>query len=155
MGFNDLFAIIIIPLVVALIGILWPEIQRFWRGRAMEALILRELSEIGPHPEDEPDRSDWWKHQNKQFVHRIVFGKPEDHLELLLSLDPDLVYLTTQAWKSLEDHDWDQWSYALEALSKKYNDRLKKFGRQGKIGGALAVWKGLYALYHPSSPDAQ
>jgi hypothetical protein len=34
MALRDILDIIIIPLVLALLGILWPEIQRRWRGRA-------------------------------------------------------------------------------------------------------------------------
>lgn len=149
---NELLDIIVIPLALALIAIIWPEIQRYWRGRAMEALILRELSEIAPHPQL-PERADWWEHQNKQFVHRMIFAKPEENVEFLLSLDPDLVYFVSLAWKSLEDHDWVQWQYALQELSKKYDHRLKKFNRQGKIGKALCAWETLYAGYHLRSAD--
>lgn len=152
MELKDLFAIINIPLVLALLGILWPAIQRFWRRHAMEALILRELSEIGPYPPDRADQGGWWAHQNKRFVHRAIFEKPEEHLEFLLSLDPNLVYFVTLAWNSLEDNDWIQWRYALRKLSERYDDQLEKFDRQGKIGAPLREWEGLYARYKNQEP---
>ena len=146
MELKDLLAIIIIPLVLALIGIFWPELQRRWRGRSMENLILREISEIAPYPEV-ANQAGWWAHQKKQFVHRKIFDKPEDHIDFLLSLEPDMVYYVTQLWQSLGDQDWNQWKYALCELSKRYDDRLAMHKRRGKILDALEAWERLYELY--------
>jgi hypothetical protein len=115
----------------------------------MEDLILRELSEISPHPPDKTNREDWWCHQKKQFIHRRLFDDSNENIEFLLSLDADMVYFVTQLWQSLEDEDWDQWQYALKKLAERYDDRLEKFGRKGKIWSALGAWQTLYRLYHP------
>jgi mannose-6-phosphate isomerase-like protein (cupin superfamily) len=147
MGPSDFFSIIIFPLVLSMIGIFWPEIRRFWLGRTMKNLILRELSEIGPHPKKQASYKGWWEHQKKEFVHRKIFQEPGDHIDLILSIDPSLVYYVSQMWQSLGDHDWDQWNFALQELSKRYDKYLEKFGRQGKIRKALEDWEILYENY--------
>src|SRR5215211_2686630 len=133
MEVKDILAIIIIPLVLSLLGILWPEIQRRWRGRAMENLILRELSEIAPHPPDSANRAGWWEHQKKLFIHRKVFMNPDQNIDFLLSLDANMVYFVAQLWQSLDDKDWNQWEYALKEITNRYDARLDRFRRRGKL----------------------
>ena len=146
LNLKDLLDIIVIPLLLALIAISWPEIRRRWQGRSMKKLILRELSEITPHP-TEAKLAGWWEHQKKQFVHRKIFDNSENHIEFLLSLEPDMVYFVTVLWQSLEDKDWDQWKYALEELSERYDNQIEPPDRRGKISKALTAWKELYQNY--------
>ena len=63
--------------------------------------------------------------------------EPKDLLEIII---------IPLVWRSLEDHDWDQWAYALGELSRRYDSRLRRFKRQGKIGEALNAWECLHQL---------
>jgi hypothetical protein len=143
---KDFLDVFVIPILLALLAIGWPEFRRFWQGRSMKKLILRELSEIAPHP-TEAKLAGWWEHQKKQFVHRKIFDKGENHIDLLLSLDPDMVYFVTVLWQSLRDRDWNQWLYALEELSRRYDDQIKPPDRRGKISNAITTWKELHKKY--------
>ena len=138
---KDILEIAVVPGALALIALLWPEIQSWSRRRAFRALILRELEEISPHP-TKATLEGWWQHQKKQFIHRTVFAEASENLEFILSLEPDLVYFVTQLWQSLEEADWDQWHYILrECLSKTAYDK------KGKIAKACTRWETLREEY--------
>lgn len=125
MKLKDWLEIVIIPVTLALIAILWPVIQNRSRRRIFTKLILRELTEISRYP-DTPTRNGWWEHCQKRFIHREIFNKLEENRDFILSLDPTLVYLVADLWRSLDDEDWDQWIARLQQLKdfcKEYEKR--------------------------------
>jgi hypothetical protein len=139
MNTKDVLDIVVIPLTLALIAILWPEIQSWSRRRVFQGLIWRELLEVSPYPTDKAKLKGWWMHCQKRFIHREIFNNVKENRDFILSLNPDLVYMIAQLWQSLDDHNWDQWKYCLEELGK--------HDQSGKITSNLAIWKDLYSLY--------
>jgi hypothetical protein len=133
---------ILIPITLALIAQYWPAIQSRARQQSFQALILRELEEITPHPE-EPSREGWWQHQEKNFVHQKILNDVANNRDFILSLDPDLVYYVTQLWDSIkaDEPNWSQWDYYLKCLSD------PKYDRKGKITAARKKWIALYKAY--------
>jgi hypothetical protein len=45
----------------------------------------------------------------------------KENRDFILSLDPDLVYLVSQLWHSLDERDFTQWEHTLGELSQKYD----------------------------------
>ena len=114
---EDILKVVIVPLTVALIAVLWPEIQRRYRRRAFRQLIVRELQELKPfRPESRMD--DWFEHQQKDFVHKRIFESPSENRDFILSLPTDLVYYISQLWDARAKGDHDQWLYFLRVLTK-------------------------------------
>jgi hypothetical protein len=132
--------VVVIPLVLAILALAWPEIQSRNRGRAFRNLIRRELEEISPHPES-PECAGWWQNQQKEFVHQKIFKETSENRDFILSLEPDLVYLVTQLWDAKEKRDQGQWLHYLKELSN------PKFDLNGRIGKAYDKWVGLCNLY--------
>lgn len=139
MNIKDILDIIVIPITLALIAILWPEIQSWSRRRAFSRLIFRELREVSPYPED-ASLEGWWQHCQKRYIHREIFDNVKENRDFILSLKPDLVYLVTQLWKSLEDQNWKQWDHFLDELGKDYD-------QTGDISKNRDLWNGLYSKY--------
>lgn len=117
----DIADIVIIPMILALLALLWPAIQNWHRRRIFTKLIIRELSEISPYPK-KPDPnndklSDWSSHCQKKFIHKEIFDNPNENRDFILSLDPDLVYYISQLWGSLKNKNASQWCYSLQELT--------------------------------------
>jgi hypothetical protein len=144
-SFNSIVGLcgaIIIPFTLALIALLWPDIQKRNRRESFMDLILRELEEIDPYPKfPDPKKGDWWKHQKKQFIHRKIFKEASENRDFILSLDPEIVYFVSQLWQSLEDHEWSNWDHFLKCLSS------PKYDKNKKIGTARKRWITLYEGY--------
>ncbi len=119
MDLKDILDIILIPISLAILAILWPEIQSRSRRRTFRRLIIRELSEISPYPK-EATKKGWWQHCQKRFIHREIFRDPSTNRDFILSLDPDMVYDVAQLWNSLDEKNWVQWQYMLEQVNVKY-----------------------------------
>lgn len=174
---RDILDIIIIPISLALIAWLWPAIQHWNRRRAFRRLIVRELEEISPHPQ-EPTGEGWWTHQQKTFVHQAIFDNPSENRDFILSLEPDLVYYVTQLWQAKKDKDWSQWDYCLECLSSARrwdNNRFiaalrprwlrlpnglrwlnpPRWDKNGRIAIARKQWQRLYCAYQAKQESLQ
>jgi hypothetical protein len=105
-------------------------------------LILRELQEIAPYPKkSEPNRSGWWEHQNKKFVHKKILADTSLNRDFVLSLPPELVYFVSQLWAAKDARDDGQWLHYLQKLSD------PKYDPSGKIAKARKKWVRLCNAY--------
>jgi hypothetical protein len=140
MNIEDILEIVVIPVTLVVLALLWPAIQAGARRRAFLSLILRELEEVGPDSA-EPNRSGWWEHQNKQFVHQKILTDASLNRDFILSLPPELVYFVSQLWAAKEAQDEGQWLHYLQKLSDAEYDPRRK------IAGAHQKWIRLCAAY--------
>jgi hypothetical protein len=138
MTLREVLQIIVIPIVVAAIGLLWPLIQSRYRKYWLMNLILRELEEAEPYPKQPEPHGDWSNHMTKPFIHRRFFENPS---ELILSLDPDTAYKVGQLWASLNQKDARQWLYYWQSLSGKYGKK------NPKLNDIHNKWQSLITLY--------
>ena len=141
---KDILEVIIVPITLALIAVLWPEIQLANRRRVFRGLIFRELKEIFPSPNYAEEVEEWFHHQRRDFIHKKIFENPSENRELILSLPPDLVYHVSQLWSALSSRDEDQWLYFLGKLS------LPKYDSSGEIKKAHMEWVSLVDQYKKS-----
>lgn len=147
MELKDLLDIVIIPITISLIALIWPGIQDWYRRRNFKRLILRELDELSPYPED-ATLSGWWEHCQKRFIHREILEDPVSNRDFILSLDPDLSYYLTQLWYSLRERNWVQWKFALQRLNEKYVQGTEFSEHRHE-------WEKLYKAYEQKSPNAE
>jgi hypothetical protein len=138
---KDVLEVLVIPVALGAVALLWPEIQRLNRQRAFRRLILRELREIAPFPEEPQDGLHWWDHMQKAFVHRQIFAAASENRDFILSLPPDLVYNVSQLWSALDHRNAVQWRYFLAELSS------PKLDRTGAIRSAEKKWTNLIYRY--------
>lgn len=96
---------LLLPAILGLITLFWPNLQAFYRRRTFTRLILRELEELTPHPKGPEKDRKWWQHQNRNFVHQRIFADVSANRDFILSLDPDLVYWISQFWDAFERRD--------------------------------------------------
>jgi hypothetical protein len=153
MTVKDVLDIVIIPVVLAILALAWPVIQSWYRRRAFQNLILRELEELEPFPEEvvelkelehypeDAETYGWWAHQKKDFVHQKILQDVSENRDFILSLEPDLVYFISQLWDAKRNKDDQQWLYYLCKLSN------PKYDRNEKIADALKKWKVLCEKY--------
>jgi hypothetical protein len=66
--------IVVIPIVVAVIALLWNAIQNWHRRHIFQKLIFRELEEISPYAEDSEQKY-WYGYLAREFVHQKIFEK--------------------------------------------------------------------------------
>jgi hypothetical protein len=137
---KDILEVIVVPIVLAILALAWPAIQSWNRRQAFRGLILRELEEIAPYPEEAEDIG-WWAHQQKNFVHQKIFQDASENREFILSLEPDLVYFVSQLWDAKTSKNERQWLNYLEKLSD------PKYDRVGRIDHARQKWKVLCDKY--------
>lgn len=128
---TDLGVPLTIAVVAATVAAFWPWLQAWQRGRRFQALIKRELEEVGPHPEEPNPKKPWWEHATKRFVHQEIFDRESvsQNRDFLLDLDPTLVYHVSQLWMSLADRNGTQWRYHLSKLAaneKVSTERLRR-----------------------------
>ena len=112
------------------------------KSRAFRSLILRELEEIAPYPA-EPNRSGWWEHQKKEFVHQKILADASLNKDFILSLPPELIYFVSQLWAAKEARDDGQWLYYLQKLSH------AKYDPSGRLAKAQQEWSRLCEAYKP------
>lgn len=97
------------PLAIAIVGgtvaFFWPWLQTRQRGRRFEAIIWRELEEVGPLALDEKTSKPWWELLSKRFIHEEIFRRDRisENRDFILSIDPTLVYLVNQLWIAFEN----------------------------------------------------
>jgi hypothetical protein len=144
MSTKDILDVVVIPVTLAILALLWPAIQARARRTAFRRLIVRELEEIGPYPL-EPNGSNWWEHQRKEFVHAKIFADTSKNRDFILSLEPDLVYLVSQLWNAKRAKDQNQWLHYLQMLSD------AKYDREGWIAKAHQQWVQLCSAYKTRS----
>jgi hypothetical protein len=138
---KDIIEVLIIPVLLALIALLWPEIQSAARRREFRRLILRELQELTPFPEDAKKGKDWYDHQRKDFIHHKIFDAPLDNRDFILSLPPDMLYDVSQLWSALKNRDAEQWLHFLGKLSN------ARYDKNGEIKKAYRQWDSLINEY--------
>lgn len=138
---KDIIEILIAPVSLALIALLWAELQSAARRRAFRRLILRELEELEPFPENAEEGKHWHDHQRKNFIHRTIFDAPSENRDFILSLPPDMVYFVSQLWGSLNNRDQVNWLHFLCQLSN------PEYDKKGKIKQAYQQWNALIRAY--------
>lgn len=124
---KDVLEVLLVPAIGGLIALIWPELQRRYKGRRFEGLIERELRELEPSPAElTPTSTSWTDHQKKDFVHRRIFEDASKNRDFILSLDPGLVYELSQLWDARKSGDETQWLWYLECLAKRYGGEVSK-----------------------------
>jgi hypothetical protein len=123
MTIQEILQILVVPIVVALLGIFWPAIQGFYRNKRLTNLILRELSEAYPHPRKPEPGGRWTNHMKRDFIHRNILKKASDNLDRILSLDPDISYKVGQLWAALENNNAGEWLHYWSSLAEKFQKR--------------------------------
>ena len=92
-----------VPIAVAIIGTtaaLWNGFQAKWNGHHFQKLILRELGEFQPTNNKDKTDGNLKSYMNKTFMHEEILHNSKENSDLILSLDPKLIYLTNQLWSS-------------------------------------------------------
>jgi len=146
MNTKDWLQIVIIPVSLAMVALIWPLIQNWNRRRVFMALIRRELNEIGPYPE-QPEKSGWWEHLSKNFVHRRIVTDVSPNRDFVLSLKPDVVYYVSQLWDAFGAKDDGQWLY--------YLGKLAEDDESGALAKIHKAWAGLCEQYREKSRRVQ
>jgi hypothetical protein len=106
LGFSsikDLLDVLVVPLSVAVLVTLWPNLAARRRRANFEDLICRELLEAAPHGWS-PGASTppWPEYLTRRFTHEDVIAHPSGNTEFVLSLDPELSYHLSQMCIELE-----------------------------------------------------
>lgn len=136
---KDLLDVLLVLAVGGFVALFWPKLQAYYKRRRFENLIARELEEIGPfRKQGEPTFSSWVDHQQKDFVHRRVLENPSQNFDVILSLDPTLVYHVSQLWDALKTGDDSQWLHYLKKLADRFGNNL---------AGVYREWDELIASY--------
>lgn len=138
---KDILEVLVVPVALGIVALWWLEIQRLNRQRAFRRLILRELREVAPYPEEPQDGFHWWDHMQKAFVHRQIFAAASENRDFILSLPPDLVYNVSQLWAAIDHRSATQWRHFLAELS------TSKLDRTGEIRSAEKKWTRLIYMY--------
>lgn len=120
---KDVVEVVLVPVTLAVLALVWPSIQGYWRKRRFQDLIRRELEEIAPYPKhldlNTESRADWVKHMKTGLLHRRIFAEPTANRDFILSLDPDLAYLVSQLWEAVNDGDDQQFLHYLRELERR------------------------------------
>lgn len=118
-AWSDLVVPVVLAAFGAAIAAVWPWLQTAQRRRRFQGIIRRELQEIGPHPQEPDERTPWWEHATKRFVHEELFRRDaiSDNRDFILSLNPTVTYQVSQLWIALEKRDGHQWICFLEQLA--------------------------------------
>jgi hypothetical protein len=147
----DILDIVLIPIVVAVIALLWSNIQARYRRKAFQDLIFRELKELSPWPEHPAHDKKWYEHQTKEFVHQKILKKTTENRDFILSLDPTLVYIVTQLWNAIDPPlgkgkpNPDQWLWYISEISN--YAKSKKYDRKHDIDRCYNKWRSLLEAY--------
>jgi hypothetical protein len=134
MSEKSVLEVVIIPIAVASIPIVWAFINWYVKRRQFSKLILREIEEISPLPEERtPDKNKWWKHHsNKRILHKEILEKPTDNRDFIFSIDADLIYYVTQLWSSKKSPD--QWLYMIYKIEEYQKHKYGAILRSKQIG---------------------
>lgn len=136
---KDVLEVVLVPAVGGVIALLWPLLQAWYKRTRFEALISRELEELGPFPKQRVDASrSWVDHQKKDFIHKRILAEASENRDFILSLDATLVYEVSQLWDARGTADETQWLWYLKLLADRY---------QGKVAVAYEEWDALIASF--------
>lgn len=145
-SYRDMLSVLLAPIVGGAVAVAWPWLVTFQRKLRFEALIVRELKEIGPvsRPND-ASFPVWTDYQPKHFVHKQVFENPSLNRDFILSLDPTLSYHVSLLWDAHRRKDHKEWLYHLKELNTMYRGGKKLLEVQ-------KAWITLIASIHEPSP---
>ena len=135
-SWKDVIGVLVIPVSLALIALFWPELQLYYRRRAFRRLILRELQEVRPYPNVAKQGMEWWQHLGKDFIHKRIFEDVSGNRDFILSLPAELVYLVSQLWDAMKNHNEAEWLHFFGMLcDPKYdkNAEIKKAHKEWHI----------------------
>jgi hypothetical protein len=149
----------IIGLGGATIAVFWRSIEAWNKERIFQKLILRELEEFYPHPtveeiKNDPrkERANWTKHfPDRRFLHETIFQNPDQHLDLMLGLNPNLVYYVSQLWDEIKLQEHLDPPVKIQFLH--YWDRIDNYCkrslylRRGEIKDTYKEWTNLIRYY--------
>jgi hypothetical protein len=138
--------IVVIPIIVAVIALLWNTIQNWHRRHIFQKLIFRELEEISPYPEESSEWKNWYEYIKREFVHQKIFEKASENRDFILSLDPNLVYYLAQLWYTFRQDSEKktnagapQWLHYLGKISRYAKDH--NFDKKREIEKAYNNWR--------------
>jgi hypothetical protein len=165
---------VIIPIIVGIIGLVgatiavfWKRIESWHKGRVFQNLILRELEELTPYPTLEEIKLDpnkkkdrWSEHYqvDKKFVSKTIFAYPEQNLDFILGINPNLVYHVNQLWDEIKlQHDnkdptKKQFEYYWDKIVEYCQNGIirKRYKDWNEILKASNAWKELIKYYEIS-----
>jgi hypothetical protein len=143
----EILILIIIPIVLALLPLIWGLTGWMIKRAQFLELIFRELEEIGPFPQrmdPEHPKKHWSEHHNnKRYLHKEILEKANENRDFILSLPSDTVYYVTQLW-NFQDNS-KQWLHMLSKLESKIPFWQKK--RRREIAKVKRTWYVLMKEY--------
>jgi hypothetical protein len=132
-----------VPIAAAIIGAtaaLWNSFQSKWNGRHFQKLMLRELEELQPTKNEDTKIGDLASYVRRKFMHKEVLQNPLENRDFIMSLDPNLVYLTNQLWSLFDRNDIHFLKYLYDISIGKKSISKWPYDRKGKIGRACDEW---------------
>jgi hypothetical protein len=98
-------------------------------------------------PTKNPDKGgtdkggDWTSYLNRRFIHREILNCPTENKDFIFSIDPNLIYLTTQLWSAFDNTDIEQFLKYFCYITKAETTILhKRYDKEGKIHAAYKKW---------------
>ncbi len=139
---KDVLDVLVVPVALAIIALLWPRRDAARRRSEFERMMLREIEECGPYPAELRKGQKWTDLQSKEFVHQRILSGPAGNQEFILSLDPDVLYWSSQMWDARRSEDKVQWDYYLGRLAAHYSQHkeLKEVADKWKAIPASAQY---------------
>jgi hypothetical protein len=145
----------LVPISVALIGGVaasWGFIQARWNGRYFQKLIIEELGEFEPDLREE-QRQTLPSYNKKEFIHRVILGKPTENKEFIFNTNHHLIYLTKQLWNAFDHNDVEQFLlyfcyiaeerrrfWKFEMKKDRWIFKMKKYDKHDRIKNAYKQW---------------
>jgi hypothetical protein len=98
---KEILDIVLVPLAIAVLGLLWPTLQTARRRWDFTNLLRRELQEAAPNPATRQPGCSWARHLDKRFLHQAMMsGTSGGDPSTILSLSRDLAYELQQMWSA-------------------------------------------------------
>jgi len=139
---KDILEVVLVPIILAVLALSWPQLQARYRRKQFERLIVRELKEASPYPlKKERGYTSWIQHQKKDFLHKKILEEPTENRDFILSLDPTLAYNVSQLWAARKEGNHTQWLHYLKEIANRHGGEIEKVHEQWK-----AVIKKEYGL---------
>jgi hypothetical protein len=144
---NETAGTVVVPLVVALLPLLWRLTASYFQRHQFRSLILREIEEVGPYPEKREgttNQESWTAHHSeKRFIHQEILADPTANRDFILSLPSSLTYYVAQLWQSTSNAD--QWLYMLWAIRGEVPFWMTE--QKTKLGTVAVKWYDLIRSY--------
>jgi ABC-type nickel/cobalt efflux system permease component RcnA len=158
---KEILDILLVPVALAVLGLLWPTLQGARRRWDFKNLLRRELEEAAPEPATHQPGCSWARHLNKRFLHQgMLPGESGGDASSMLSLNPKLAYELNQMWSAdaaAKDNQAvglaQDWCSYLKSVSERL-DRWMYFGRRrpGLTNTVWLSWHCLLEQYYPRKP---